>query len=187
MSIDQIIDNVFPVPYLSKLTLKNSFEKVHYPKYHVIIRADRVEDNIFFIKKGIARAFSRSEDSELTFWFGKEGDPAISLKSYVANQKGYEFIELLEDSELYFINKVNLEKLFEQDVHVANWGRKFAEQQLLKLEEWLISRQFKTAKERYLNLLKDNPEFVQRIQLRHIASFLGITQVSLSRIRSSIE
>lgn len=108
------------------------------------------------------------------------------MKSYVANQKGYEDIELLEDCQLYELKTKDLQALFEKDIHIANWGRKFAEQELVKTEERLISRQFKTATERYKDLLKNHPDLIQRVQLGHIASYLGITQVSLSRIRAEI-
>ena len=80
-----------------------------------------------------------------------------------------------------------LKKLFDEEIHIANWGRRFAEQELVKTEERLISRQFRTAKERYKEILKDNPDLIQRVQLGHIASYLGITQVSLSRIRAEIK
>jgi CRP-like cAMP-binding protein len=149
MNIDQIIDNTYKLPDTSKLTLKNSIAEVHHPKGHILLRADKIEKNIYFIKKGIARAYSKTADNEITFWFGREGDPVISMKSYVANQKGYEDIELLEDSELYLLKTSDLQKLFDKDIHIANWGRKFAEQELVKTEERLISRQVRTATERY--------------------------------------
>lgn len=109
------------------------------------------------------------------------------MRSYVSNQKGYEDIELLENCELYLLKTSDLQKLFEKDIHIANWGRKFAEQELIKTEERLISHQFQTATERYKELLKENPDLIQRVKLGHIASYLGITQVSLSRIRADIK
>lgn len=109
------------------------------------------------------------------------------MKSYVEDQPGYETIELLEDCELYELKTENLKKMFNEDVHIANWGRKFAENELIKTEERLISKQFKNASERYLELMKDHPELIQRVQLGHIASYLGITQVSLSRIRAELK
>ena len=109
------------------------------------------------------------------------------MKSYVENAKGYEDIELLEESVLYELNIQNLHHLFEQDIHFANWGRKLIEKELIKTEEKLISQQFLTAKERYIELLKNRPDLMQRVQLGYIASYLGITQVSLSRIRADIK
>lgn len=187
MNIDQILDKIYPLSPKSKLELKENIIEVNFPKHHIIIRADKVEKNIYFIKKGIARTFSTIDDNEITFSFGKEGDTIASLKSYIANQKGYENIELLEDCELYELNTENLQNIFNENIEIANWGRKFAEQELIKAEERLISRQLGTATERYNELLKNYPDLIQRVQLGHIASYLGITQVSLSRIRTNIK
>lgn len=187
MEIDQILDEIHPLSELSKLKLRECFTEVNFLKGHILLKADKIESKIYFIKKGIARAYANSLDNEITFWFGKEGDAIISMKSYVANQKGYEDIELLEDCELFELKTAQLQKLFDEDISIANWGRKFAEKELVKTEERLISRQFRTASERYIDLLKINPDLIQRVQLGHIASYLGITQVSLSRIRAEIK
>lgn len=187
MDIDQIIDKIHPLSSSAKLMLKKNVEEVNLPKHSIIIRADKIEKKIYFIKVGIARTFSIIDDDEITFSFGKEGDTIASLKSYIENQKGYESIELLEDSVLYKLNTENLKNLFYKNIEIANWGRKFAEHELLKAEERLISRQLGTATERYIELLKNYPSLIKRVQLGHIASYLGITQVSLSRIRTNIK
>ncbi len=186
MDISTILDHIYKLPEQSKLALQNNSSEINFPKGHILFKANKVESNIYFIKKGLVRAFV-DRDNEVTFWFGKEGETVLSMKSYVEEEPGYETIELLEDCELYELKTENLKKLFEQDVHIANWGRKFAEKELIKTEERLISRQFKNASERYLELMKDHPELLQRVQLGHIASYLGITQVSLSRIRAELK
>jgi CRP-like cAMP-binding protein len=186
MTIDEILDNIHPLPAASKQTIKQYITEVNYPKGHILFRADKIKLTVYFIKKGFVRAYAYQNDHEVTFWFGKEGEPVISMKSYVENQKGYEDIELLEDCELYELNAADLQRLFREDIHIANWGRRFAEQELIRTEERLISRQFRTATERYKELLKEKPDLVQRVALGHIASYLGITQVSLSRIRAEI-
>lgn len=187
MEIPQILNRIYSLPEKSRLLLENCVDEISYPKGYILIRAEKIETSIYFIKKGIARAYANRDSNEVTFWFGKEGDTLLSMKSYVANEKGYEDIELLEDCELYHLKTEKLQTLFANDIHIANWGRKFAEKELLKTEERLISRQFRTATERYAELLQNNPDLLLRIQLGHIASFLGITQVSLSRIRSEIK
>jgi len=186
MNINEILDRIHPINAVSKLKFVESFEEISLPKNQLIIRSDKVEKNIYFIKKGIARTFSNFDDSEVTIAFGEEGDTIISLKSYILNQKGYENIELLEDCELYKISVTKLQHLFSTDIDIANWGRKFAEQELIKAEQRFISNQLGTATERYLELIKKHPTLIQRVPLGLIASYLGITQVSLSRIRANI-
>ncbi|MDL2266301.1 Crp/Fnr family transcriptional regulator [Parabacteroides sp. OttesenSCG-928-G07] len=187
MEITSILNKIVELPKASTSHIVDIINEVEYPKGHRLLNADKVERDIYFIKKGIARAYIDAADGEVTFWFGKEGDTVVSMKSYVSNQPGYEHIELLEDCILYQLNADALNDLFAKDVYIANWGRKFAEQELLKTEERLIERLFGTASERYSKLIKNNPELLQRVQLSHIASFLGITQVSLSRIRAKLK
>lgn len=72
------------------------------------------------------------------------------------------------------------------DIHVANWGRRFAEYTCIKSEQLFIARQFKTPTEMYKELLTECPDIIQRVPLGIVASYLGISQVSLSRIRAKI-
>lgn len=187
MELNKILDSIFTIPEDSKNALLQFVKQVSLPKGHILLHADKVEHTIYFVRKGIVRAYSDIGENQVTFWFGREGDTVISMKSYVADEKGYESIELLEDCDLYEIDVEAIRKLYNEDIYIANWGRKFAEQELLKVEERLISRQFKTALERYNEILTMYPHLIQRVQLGHIASYLGITQASLSRIRAEMK
>lgn len=187
MHIDQILDTIFSLPEDVKTSFKTFIREERVGKDKILLRADRVEQKMYFVKKGIVRAYSFVEDKEITFWFGKEGDTVISMRSYVENEKGYETVEMLEDGELYSINTDDLQELYKSNVYIANWGRKLIENELIKTEKRLISQLFQTATERYKELLTDTPHLLQRVSLGHIASYLGISQVSLSRIRSDIK
>ncbi|RAJ05491.1 CRP-like cAMP-binding protein [Chitinophaga skermanii] len=184
MIIDNIINKIYTLPAASLELLKAQLHLVHYPKGTLLLKANIIEESMYFLSKGIARAFATVGDDEVTFYFGQEGDFIFSINTYIAGQKSYESFELLEPCELYEINVAHLKELYEIDVHLANWGRKFAEQELLRTEQRLIAMQCKTAQERYHDLLENEPELLQRVQLGHIASYLGISQVSLSRIRA---
>lgn len=186
MQIQQILTKIYPLPEASQEKLIACINEVNFPRKHLLFKAGTIEQKVYFIKKGIVRAYAYQNDAEITFWFGKESDAIISMRSYIANQPGYENIELLEDCELYELETEKLQQLFENDIHIANWGRKFAEQELIKTEERLIARQFSTAAERYNDLMKNHPDLLRRVPLGYIASYLGITQVSLSRIRADI-
>ncbi|WP_326983643.1 Crp/Fnr family transcriptional regulator [Chryseobacterium sp. MYb264] len=187
MDINEILDSIYKLPESSKENLQQYITEVSFPKSFGLMEADKVIPYIYFIKKGMVRAYASREGNDITFWFGHEGETVVSMKSYVEDKPGYENIELLEDCELYKLETQTLRKLFNEDIHIANWGRKFAERELVKTEELIISRQFKTSLERYKDLMRDKPSLLRRVQLGHIASYLGITQVSLSRIRAEIK
>ncbi|WP_055448016.1 Crp/Fnr family transcriptional regulator [Lacinutrix mariniflava] len=186
MEIDEILDDIYLLPENSKLALKKIVSEINHKKGHTLIKANKIEKYIYFIKKGIVRAYVNYDGIEITFWFGKEGQTVVSMKSYVESKASYENISLLEDCEMYQLKADELKILYKKDVHIANWGRKFAEKELIKTEERLINREFKTAKEKYSDLLKYNSDLIKRVKLGYLASYLGITQVSLSRIRAKI-
>ena len=181
-----IINSIHSVPAQSLDLLTEHFSETERKKGHLLLRQDKLEHHLYFLKAGLARAYSIQNNQEITFWFGTEGAPLLSMKSYVFGQPSYEYVELLEDSELYEVSISTIKKLFTADIHIANWGRAFAEQELVKTEERLISRQFRNAETRYLELMAAFPELIQRVPLQYIASYLGITPVSLSRIRAGI-
>jgi CRP-like cAMP-binding protein len=187
--LQQVIEHIqqiyaLPETVLEELTSRLTQET--YPKNHVLFREGRVEYKMYFIEQGIARAYCNREDKEITFWFGAEGDVVFSYNGYVADKPGYETVELLEDAVLYSISYKDIRRLFDTHIELANWGRKLAEYELIKTESCFIGLQFTPATERYRNLLESNPELIQRVQLGHIASYLGVTQVTLSRIRAEI-
>ncbi len=187
MDILEIINSIYQMPQSSMDKLIKHLLKVTYPKGFLILEAGKVETNVFFLEKGIARAYIPVDGKEVTFWIGKEGATIVSLKSYVNNQQGYETLELMEDSTLYVLKRSDLYELFKEDIHIANWGRKFAELEFLQTEERLIPLLFTTASERYKILLENNPDLLQRMPLECLASYLGITPVSLSRIRAQLK
>ena len=121
------------------------------------------------------------DGKEITFWVGKEGATIVSMKGYVNDEPGYETMELMEDSVLYVLERKKLKELFSEDLHIANWGRRYAEM------ERLISMLSAIASERYKELLEKEPDLLQRLPLGNIATYLGITQASLSRIRAQIK
>ena len=195
MDLRDIINSIYPISEKSMDRVLSCSLELGRPKGHRLLEAGKIESDIFFIKRGIVRAYVSHEGKDITFWIGKEGATIMSLKSYVKNEAGYETIELMEDSllyclkrsDLYCLKRSDLYRLFEEDIDIANWGRKLAELEFLRAEEKLIPLLFTTASERYRVLLERTPDLLQRIPLECLASYLGITPVSLSRIRAKLK
>ena len=186
MNIHDIIKSIYKLPLASLETLTRSVSEVGYPKCFHLFRENRKEAKSYFIKEGIVRAYANKKEKEVTFWFGHEGDAIFPLQTLFAGVEEYASIELLEDSILYEIDLKRLRDLYLTDIHIANWGRKFAEYTCIKSEQLFIARQFKTPTEMYKELLTECPDIIQRVPLGIVASYLGISQVSLSRIRAKI-
>lgn len=187
MELRDIINGIYALPEESLDKIVACTDFLSCKRGTFILEAGKVERDIFLISSGIARAYVLSDGKEVTFWIGCEGSEIISLDSYVNGRAGYETIELMEDSELYRLRTGDLQRLFATDINIANWGRKLAEQEFLRTEKRMIPLLSTTASARYEALLKNSPELLRRIPLECLATYLGITPVSLSRIRSKLK
>ena len=142
MDIHEIINRIYRMPEASADKVVKHLSKVTYPKGYHILEAGKTETNIFFIEKGIARAYIPVDGKEVTFWIGKEGSTIVSLKSYVNNQQGYESMELMENSVQY-MSKAQMEKSIERTRKLMQEAAKKLEfieaaqyrDELLKLED----------------------------------------------------
>lgn len=164
----------------------NELEAATYKKGTQIIKANRLEPCLYFILEGIARVYTQTEEKETVFCFCLEADVLLSYNSFFNTSPGYETIELLEDSRLLKISHQKVKALCQHHLAIANFFNRLIGEELVKTETRLISTQSKTATERYHELIASYPSLIQRVQLGYIASYLGVSQVTLSRIRSKV-
>ena len=142
--------------------------------------------DLYFVEEGLLRGYYFDDGKEITNWFAQEGEFATCLYSLVAAKPSSETIQALEDCVLIQLPYSSLQNLYIKFPETERLGRIITETYYVKLEERLLNIQFKTAKERYQNFVLSKPSILQRTSLGHIASYLGITQETLSRIRSEM-
>lgn len=140
---------------------------------------------IYFIKKGVARIYYFKEDIDITESFAFENNIIARVESLFTNKPSKKAIQLLEDSSLIAINAALLFKLYDRFSDIERLFRFIFEAAYVDTVNRIENIQFHTAEERYKMLLKESSNVIQRVPLKHIASYLGITPVSLSRIRGS--
>ena len=173
-------------PYAEGRQLIEGMEYKTYRKGDCLVREGERDTSFYIIARGIWRGHYLRDGQEVSVWFASEGEAIFSSWGYVENTVSLVSIEAMCDSELYGISKAKLEVLYAGSVELANFGRRLFEQQFLGLESWMITGGSPRAKERYLTLLEENPELLQYVPLKHIASYLWITPQSLSRIRAEL-
>ena len=139
---------------------------------------------IYFIKRGVARIYYFKEDIEITECFAFENSIIARVESLFTEKPSRKAIQMIEDSELIAIDSSKLFALYDSFPSIERLFRKIFESAYVDTVNRVESIQFNSVEERYNTLLKENPSVLQRVPLKYIASYLGITQVSLSRIRS---
>jgi len=155
-------------------------------KGDILISQDSVCNQLFFIRKGFLRGFNYHNGKEITSWFGFENDFATSIYSFVSRKPGYENIQVIENSILYAITYDDLNNIYHKHPEFNYVGRLLTEKYYIDLMERTLCLQFQSAKENYEQLVVNQPYLLQRASLGHIASYLGISQETLSRIRTKI-
>ena len=180
------IKNLAPISIVAENALQHVFEKKVFSKNAFLLKEGQVCRHLYFLEKGALRGFYNVDGKEITYWFGFENDFVTSLHSFITQQAAVENIQLLEGSILWRISKENLNALLDEHHELERMVRMVYEKYYIRLEERFVNAQFRTATERYENLLQHTPHILERVSLGCIASYLGISQETLSRIRSKL-
>lgn len=176
----------YSLPAAPGMQLLRQMEKLNFRKGDCLVREGERNSNFYIISKGIWRGHYLNDGVDVSVWFASAGEALFSSWGYIENTPSLVTIEAMCDSEVYSISKSDLEAFYATSIELANFGRRLFEQQFLSIENWLISGGSPRAEERYLALLDENPELLQYVPLKHIASYLWITPQSLSRIRAGL-
>ncbi len=141
---------------------------------------------IYFMRSGIARIFYYKDGKDITEYFAFEGEIIARVESLFTGKPSQKAIQVLQDSHITAIDATQLFRLYDDFPEIERLFRLIMEAGYVDTVNRMESLQFHTAEERYLALMKEN-RIIRNIPLKHIASYLGITPVSLSRIRSGIK
>ncbi|WP_179474686.1 Crp/Fnr family transcriptional regulator [Chryseobacterium sp. H1D6B] len=142
---------------------------------------------IAFIESGIFRSYYISSDGkDMTYCFRFPNDLAASYSSFISGTPSVENIQAISEVNLLVIKKEKIEKLVNENPNWTVFLKVIAEQEYLVLEKRFFELQRDNAAQRYTSLLENQPNYIQDIPLQYLASYLGITQRHLSRIRKEI-
>lgn len=154
-------------------------------KKELLLSEGEKSDKIYFIVKGAIRIYYLNKDGhEKNTWFLFENELVVSVHSFFASQASFEYVKTMEDCSLIVLSRKKLEQLYEKFLSFNIIGRKLTELYYIRNEAQANSLRMHSAKERYGQLLASQPQILQRVSLGHIASYLGISAETLSRIRS---
>ncbi|MEQ8551737.1 MAG: Crp/Fnr family transcriptional regulator [Cyclobacteriaceae bacterium] len=140
---------------------------------------------IYFVKNGLARIYYYKDGNDVTEYFAFDNDIIIRAESLFTGKPSQKAIQAMEDTVFISIPSEQLFGLFERYHDLERLFRKIFEKAYVETLNRMESIQFHSAEERYQDLLNKTPDLLKRISLKHIASYLGITPVSLSRIRAN--
>ena len=170
------LEKIFSLQHLKKLKKGNFF-----------LKKKKISNSYLVLENGLMRSFVLDIDNnDITLEFFNENDAVIDASSLFQRIPSKENIQAITDCIVYEIYYDDFQELFHTIEGMREWGRMWFTFQLFQSRYQKIEMITETAKERYLKLLKEKPQIIQQAPLKQIATYLGITDTSLSRIRKEI-
>ncbi|WOD44513.1 Crp/Fnr family transcriptional regulator [Hwangdonia lutea] len=186
MSISDFLVSLIPFSQTELEDIIAHFKKESVSKHQILVRQGQICNALYFVESGMGRSYYLNEGGkEITQWFFGVGKFMTSVDSFFQQSPSVYYLEVLEDSILYRISKSDIDRLFDTYPKMEKMGRLISIEMLTRVINKLNAIQFQTARERYDYMLTEFPDIAYRVPLGHIASYLGMTQETLSRIRKN--
>jgi len=160
------------------------FKRKEIPAKTILLREGEISKNGFYIEQGCIRLFFNNNGKDITFQFFFEGEGVSSVESFRTDQPSLFSIESIERSVIHTVSKRDFQKILETSPTIKKQVEDITVKRLFFYQRLFLSRIKDSPEKRYRELLENNPKLLQRVPQHYIASYLGITPVSLSRIRN---
>ncbi|MFN8283762.1 MAG: Crp/Fnr family transcriptional regulator [Chitinophagales bacterium] len=172
-----------PAEELESIVSKFKSKKIKRNEF--VLREGEICSDLIFVQNGCLRLYYIHEDVEISVWFALNHSSAIEIYSFISETPTNYFLQAIEETEILYLPKITLNKLYETHPKMQEMMRKFWEDVILHLLARFTALQKDTAEQRYLDLL-NKPELLQSIPQKYLASFIGVTPTSLSRVKKNI-
>lgn len=181
-----LIKNFLKANDSSDEEISHFFSKLVQADFHkneFILKAGQTENYLCFVEHGLLRFYVEKEDREITFDFAFAGNFTSGYSSFLTREPSPFFIQALSNTSLWRIAYEDLQVVYKDSEKAQMIGRLAAEQLFIRKTKRELSFLTQSAAERYKHLLHEQPEMIQEIPLKYLASYIGITPEALSRIR----
>ncbi|MBN8676749.1 MAG: Crp/Fnr family transcriptional regulator [Chitinophagales bacterium] len=176
---------MYPLSEPAMAQFLSIWKSTTYEKGAHLLKAGQVSNYMYFVGKGAVRIYYQKEEKEITEWLALDYNFFFSIQSFFQRVPSRLAIHTLETSEVFMMHHDDLMQLCEQSHEIEKLFRKMITTSLILSQIRMESIQFENAHQRYQRLLNGSPDILKRVPLSYIASFLGITQETLSRVRNA--
>lgn len=183
MEIINAFTTISPLSTETKHQLSGLVVSREYPKGQHLLNLWQVPKYLYYVVKGVTRIYYIKDGADVTDYFAMENQFVGAVPALFTGEPSHKAVEILEDSVIESIPYAEMEQMCCQNIEICNLGRKIAIIGFLEGQQRMEDMRFLSAAERYEELLRKYPGITNRVPLKHIASLLGTTPVSLSRIR----
>ncbi len=184
-NLEKFISKYVTLPDAELENITNKFKAKTVRKNGYLLKQGSICKDLVFVQKGCLRLYYLKDDIEVSVWFAFAQSSAIEIYSFISENSSNYFLQAIEDSEVLYLPKTELNKLYKDQPKMQEMMRNFWEDVILNLVNRFTALQKDSAEKRYLDLL-NKPGYLTSIPQKYLASFIGVTPTSLSRIRKQI-
>ena len=181
--------NKFPLTDEKWIEYTNSFNRIEVPSKTVLLEEGEISKKLFIIEKGCIRVWFNNNGKDLTTQFFFENQSVASIESFMKKSPSQVVVETIEPSVIWWIHKQDLDTILEEIKTIPELRDRLIDmlfQRTFDYMKYFVSFIKDSPAQRYLSLIQERPQIVQRVPQHYIASYLGITTVHLSRIKSKL-
>ncbi|WP_439490624.1 Crp/Fnr family transcriptional regulator [Algoriphagus sp.] len=183
-TINQLDELYSPLSIACRQDLIANAKLSTFKRGEVVVREGQYSEKAYLLVEGCARAYYLKDGKDISDWFAFENQFMASIVSFFSDKPSPHYVEFVEDSVAYEFSKATFDSLSHKHHDFERFISKVVTVTMLGLCERLYTIQFNRAEDRFKHLISIYPDITNRIPLTHIASYLGITLETLSRIRS---
>jgi CRP-like cAMP-binding protein len=180
------IDQYINLTYEELELISNKFKSRSIKKNDFLLQEGETCKDLVFVQSGCLRLYYIVDGIEVSVWFAFSNSSAIEIHSFISQKPSKYYLQAIEDSEILYLPKTELEKLYIFHPKMQEMMRKYWEDVVLNLLDRFTAIQRDSAEQRYRDLL-NKPDYLKTIPQKYLASFIGVTPTSLSRIRKNIK
>jgi CRP-like cAMP-binding protein len=181
--------NKFPLTDEKWLKYTSYFNRMEVPAKTILLEEGEISKKLFIIEKGCIRVWFNNNGKDLTTQFFFENQSVASIESFMKKFPSQAAVETIEPSVLWWISKNDLDKILEEIKEIPELRDRLINmlfQRTFDYMKYFVSFIKDSPTQRYLNLIEERPQIIQRVPQHYIASYLGVTTVHLSRIKSKL-
>jgi CRP-like cAMP-binding protein len=182
----QYLHSYYPLSWELKYRLTQILKFKKFRKRAFILEEGQICEKIYFIERGLLRCFHLKAGNQVSNWFMKEGDVAIAVESFFGRVPSYQFIQALEETDVYYITYSELQAICREFNEFYIHRCLIVEKYYMLSEQRHFAIQCQSATEKYKYLVDHSPDLLRRVASKYIASFVGLSEVHFSAIKSQI-
>lgn len=181
--------NKFPLTDEKWIEYTNYFSRIEVASKTILLEEGEISKKLFIIEKGCIRVWFNNNGKDLTTQFFFENQSVASIESFMKKFPSQAAVETIEPSVLWWISKNNLDKILEEIKEIPELRDRLINmlfERTFDYMKYFVSFIKDSPTQRYLNLIEERPQIIQRVPQHYIASYLGVTTVHLSRLKSKL-